>query len=370
MKMKYEYIMKKLADSLDVDYVKNCNEIERNVFFLMNLQNNYCNERTVAYYSTYFFHKSLIDNVNDLHVLNELNFKRLFYISKKEKTELNDEVDNLANEDYKNRLEPDAFIMFEMLGKKYNYFIEYKVHKNSFTYFKLANDYLKYKIYTHQTNIDTKYVYLIFDKRSDGMPSIVKDGETNPKIQYLKKKIKKAEIDKKANVFIYDRDIENKDDEKGDKILTNKEIDLLLKFDKKLSKLEELSDAVDLNSIEDYSQNVFIKNIGCLGTNVSTASALQYCYIDIKNIYNHFDLNLEYIYRKVNSLDDTNITNEEELILWAKNYFKNIINKSFEKEFNNFNKALVKGNKRKSLIFLILLENFVLIITIHILKWM
>ena len=89
-----------------------------------------------------------------------------------------------------NRCYVDGYFKIETDEENYHIFLEYKM-QNIFDYIDLAKDYLKYKLYTYNCNLNTIFGYVIF-KKEDNYPSIIEN--TNKKFCYLKKNISPQDI--------------------------------------------------------------------------------------------------------------------------------------------------------------------------------
>ena len=359
---KYYSIFKELENSLSTNYTYICNKINLNIFSVFNLFNNFCNERSVAYYSSNFFEKQLINYVNDFSLINEAAFTMKKNISPKAKKKLTSEVDNLAKKEFKNQLEPDAVVYFNYDNTDYRYFVEYKVHHNYFKYIELANDYLKYKIYTSSHPDTSAFVYIVFNKNNKKMPTILNGTNSEPQIQFLNKKITKSEIDKNANVFIYDPKIKSLNCDKPKNLedhIGYNEIKILDKIVNGMKKLTKEYSSIDYSTIPNYSEDPFVKNINCLGTNVSTANILQKYYKYISGLYLLLNENENSLIAKLNELEPKLcIDSTDKLLEWMQGYFRNFTNSTFKKEKESYNKVVINGSTRKSLILLVIIDKF------------
>ena len=360
MEIGYQNIFNKLSIFLENDYKNNANNLTTNVFEKLSLKNNFCNERTAAYASTYFMENYLKQNNWDISVINEASFRLISPVTDERKEELKKEVNEKKAKINKTLFCPDA-VFFLKKDKSYRVFIEYKVHIKEFKYIELANDYLKYKIYTDKSTISSIFVYVIFNKTIENMPSIFVKGKT-PKIQFLKRILTFSDIDDETNIFIYEKtnilSMQN-----NDKPMENKTsvapIDIINKLDEIYNTIQKAlikNENFDYESVNDYSKNIYANNIDTfLGNNVATALIIQQHYSKIENIYYELNISLDKLLNKAKIASDS-FSDEESMIKWIKKYFPNMIKIAFEKELENSNKALTNGSIRKSVILLIMIK--------------
>ena len=358
----YQSLFNELSIFLENDYKNNANNLITNVFEKLSLKNNFCNERTAAYASTYFIENYLKLNNWNISVINEASFRLISPVPDERKKELKKEVNEKKAKINKTLFCPDA-VFFLKKNELYRVFIEYKVHIKEFKYIELANDYLKYKIYTDKSTNTSIFVYVIFNKTIENMPSISIKGKT-PKIQFLKRILDVSDIDDEANIFIYEK-TNNSSTHNNDKLMENKvslaPIDITSKLDEIYNILQKAlirNENFDFESVNDYSKNIYANNINTfLGNNVATALIIQRHYSKIENIYYELNLTLDKLLNKAKSVSDS-FFDEESMIKWIKKYFPNIIKKAFEKELENSNKALTNGSIKKSVILLVMIKKY------------
>lgn len=361
MHSKYQGIFNNLEKELNYNYRFQCDKINNNIFNQLNLKNNFVNERTLAYFSTSVFEQLLNNSSLSYGVINEACFKLNRSITSSARKRYKRQVGNLSTKKYEGNLEPDTVINFEYKRIKYNYFVEYKVHKKVFKYIELANDYLKYKIYTTHAKVDTKFVYIIFNVVND-RPTILNKTDNFPKIQYLNKTISKSNIDKEANVFIYDP-IESDNLEMVDESINLedyigiKEIKILDKVVKDAEKIYLKKD-IDFDKIIDYSENDFIKNLSCLGNKVSTAKVLLRQNKGIAELMNYLNIEKEELIITANNFSKKELNDLSGLFRWMSDYISNLSKDIFQEGENSVNSVLLNTNRRKSMFVLILLEKY------------
>lgn len=152
-------------------------------------------------------------------------------------------------------------------------FVEYKV-SNVFKYLALAEDFIKYKIYTYKNEKNTAFVFVVFDKK-EIYPTILK--LKKPSYILLSRVINKAMFSKNDRVFIYIP-------RKGNDNLLFKETNRvspksMLRIQKTLNKINDLSEDVKNEDLVEgkcfkSTNNFYFSNIGALKNNVSTAKIL------------------------------------------------------------------------------------------------
>lgn len=170
-------------------------------------------------------------------------------------------------------------------GKHVKYlFVEYK-SSSYFKYLALAEDFIKYKIYTHVTEKDTAFVFLIFSKK-EKYPTILKG--MNPDYILLPKIINATMFDRDDKIFIY---IPNNKTGLLTKPIKSPSPKLLSKVVKALTKVNELAGEIkdeELVNGKCFEKNhdFYVENIGALKNNVSTAKILTSNYrLFIKPLY-------------------------------------------------------------------------------------
>lgn len=295
------------------------------------------NERTLAYFTTnilnQIFGQSCIICINEMKVT-------MPKLSSQVKDSLRKEVSIVKEKRY---WEKDVFVdsYFAVKDLYYedlnNLFVEYKL-SNKFEFVQLAQDYLKYKIYTHNSNKDNNiFAYIIF-KKEDFYPTILNN--TN-KFVLLDKCIQKNNIQKDAKIFIRLNDDKLEFDE--NKIYPSY---LLLDNINKIS--QTIESWTDLGRVQDLvNDTIFLKNIGIFKNNVAIANILVNNskkiqdlfkqalneqefknYIDDLKINSNYETPEEYDNEKIQAFLDSN-----------KNYFKH-----FESHYGNENKLQAVGN--------------------------
>ena len=360
MKKKYQMIINYLENKLSNDYVKITTELKDNIFDRLFLSHNNCAERTLAYFSNNILYEYLDKYNMEKYIMSEVQITPKIQLSETTKIMYAKKVDikKLLKKDlYNNMLVPDTVILLKNEVYNYCYFIEYKVHHGSFSYIKLAYDYLKYKVYTHYSTIDTKFVYIIFNGGSK--PTLVTLPNTEPKIQYIDDIITKNIIDKTANVFIYDYEILNDTIEENsvEDVIGIKELKKLEKIIKSLDIIENVS-SINYDEIQDLSENIYLKNIDALGKKVVNSQLMIKYYNVLKTTENTLNFTVDDLIQDANKFSEKPINDEEELYQWMINYYNNYINQMFDQVTTNNNDAISKVVKKKTMMFLITFNKF------------
>lgn len=361
MKTKYKNLAEFLEYKLCNEYTNIISTLNVNVFAKLDVKNNPCAERTLAFFSNNILEEYLHANHYDILMMSEVHIVPNIVLSNTTKS-MYAKKTGLSKISIKNKyngmMVPDTLISIKNNNETFNYFLEYKVHQNSFSYIKLAYDYLKYKIYTHNSLINTKFVYIIFNNGSK--PTIVTEPNKLPKIQFIHDIINKKMIDKTANVFIYDSNIFHDIIEKKsvDKIVGIKELNKLENIINSINIIENNCSNITYENIEDISDNVYLKNLDALGKKVVTSKLMINHYELIKNIANNLCLNVNELINNINEIDNQKIKNEEQLYKWMRDYYYNFIKLMYNQDKPRVNEAISKIVKRKSMMFLILLKKF------------
>lgn len=167
-------------------------------------------------------------------------------------------------------------------GKHIKYlFVEYKASK-IFKYILLADDYIKYKIYTNGNENNTCFAFVNFDKQPN-YPTILKSGK--PDYYLLPKAINKSMFSNDDRVFIYIPTNASQ----TNALIDNKS--KLRKTYKIINDIEKTISDIDENDIEKrlhliLNNDFYVNNIGAFKNGVTTAKVLLDNYIHfIKPIY-------------------------------------------------------------------------------------
>lgn len=162
-------------------------------------------------------------------------------------------------------------------------FVEYK-SSNVFKYVLLADDFIKYKIYTNNHENGTCFAFVNFDKNPI-YPTILKKGL--PDYILLPKILNKALFSADDRVFIY-IPRNNGDISKQLPIERNN----FKKAYRLIEEVEKIIDNIDENDIEErkhiaLNDDFYVNNIGAFKNGVTTAELLLGCYSSfISKIYN------------------------------------------------------------------------------------
>lgn len=159
-------------------------------------------ERILAFYSTIFLSKIFKDKNYKLE-----GFSSEFPILKETYKELNENQDKMdmiqrevgINKRWEKTMYVDSFFKIKKEDRPFYIFVEYKI-EDRFEYMKLAQDYLKYKIYTCYEECNTIFIYIIFDRKRgfEIVNSNIKDS-----FEYLSREIKEKKLNKMPKIFIY-----------------------------------------------------------------------------------------------------------------------------------------------------------------------
>lgn len=360
MRKKYQVAINFLENKLSTEYIKIATKMKNNIFDRLSLTHNYCAERTLAYFSNNIFIEYLNKYNIEKYIMSEVQITPNIQLSQTTKAMYAKKVGinkPLKNELYNGILVPDTVILLENELFNSCYFIEYKIHHNSFSYIKLAYDYLKYKVYTHNSTIDNKFIYIIFNHAP--IPTLITSPNIEPKIQFIDDIITKKIIDKTANVFIYDYKIISDEIEENsiDDIIGIKELINLEKVMKSLDVIEN-SSSINYDEITDLSENIYLKNINVLGKKVANSQLMIKYYKDLKQTTNDLNITVEELIKDANKYSEKPINNEKELYEWMKKYYNNYNYKMFTQVITNNNDAISKVVKRKTMMFLITFNKF------------
>ena len=151
-------------------------------------------------------------------------------------------------------------------------FVEYKVSK-LFKYVALAEDFIKYKIYTYNNEKNTAFTFVCFDNK-EYYPTILKLNK--PDYVLLSKRINKKMFTQDDRVFIYiphKTSLISVDDNRPDFL------GQLRKSHKLLERIVEVTSDLDENDISEGVQrelinNFYCENINAFKNNVATAKLL------------------------------------------------------------------------------------------------
>lgn len=210
-------------------------------------------------------------------------------------------------------------------GQQIRYlFIEYKVSK-LFKYLSLAEDYLKYKIYTYYNEDKTAFVFITFDNK-DIYPTVLKAG--SPQYVLLSKIISKSMFSKDDRIFIY---IPRKTINSNNGDISFEPV--LTKSYKVLNKISHITDKMSEEDIENklhnkLRDNFYCSNINSFKNNVLTAHIL------VSNYQN-------FIFPLFNELFTKGIIDDKEIS-------QDTLNK-MKKEFKELERTFFSDGKNKSL---------------------
>ncbi len=324
---------------------------------------NYCNERTIVYFAEKYIEEkcpNLIGNTSHF-LLNEF-FIKIKNNSLWENDDYSRFVDEVKDDKCLTNI-PDTCLYFD----NQIVFIEYKVCESSFSYIKLASDYIKYKRYSNLFSIPTRFIYLNFTKnRIDGIeiPTLKYNQNCNPKIEFLKDVLTRKDIERNARVFISEKDTH---ESKPDIILLNTN-----GFETAVDEISNNAENfLDENGDERFaktdvlSKNIFYNLKGICGSNVILSQFVRNNFVGINKLFRFF-LNNKYRYFSKDKKADNFIEQDFDDL---GDHFTNIIHKlSKLPGETRINKATYNVSYKRSYWIIYLLKHFCKINKIAILE--
>ncbi len=288
----------------------------------LSITTNCAIERTMAIVANKYVNNYLLRTTNLKFSADELQISL---------NEIIDNVDDLiadvgyeVNKDSWKNCYVDGYFEYEYDNEIHNLFIEYKM-ESKFTFAKLATDFLKYKLYTHFSNIDTSFLYIIFEK-NENYPSVLNSNLDNFVIieKYINNEIPLSKC------YFHSPGFRS---ELTPDCTTARELRIALELLTKIDKDCELLE--DFEEFDTYSEfdKIFIDQISTFNTNVFDARILKENYAYLMNV---FDISLEnglfndfnhIINFTENSFDRDEL---EKFVHDACNYKTNLINKLVE----------------------------------------
>lgn len=258
--------------------------VQKNYFD--SLTGNYAyivNERTVAAFSNYAFLKLLQSYGYDILLCsNEFPIRINNAPSFKEFDEMKEDVGETTKVNCWHNCYVDGYFLIKDFVSPNSYshvFVEYKMN-NSFVFLDLADDYLKYKVYTSRNEANTIFAYLIFDKK-ECYPTIL--NTKKPRYKIIGSKIDKASISSDTKIFIYLG--KDKIDKREDIIRkplkdASDKISDITKITSNLNNILEIERA----SISD-DKKIFVENMRYYNSKVLKSNTLKNYFYFIKNVW-------------------------------------------------------------------------------------
>lgn len=261
-----------------------------------------CNERTLSTTTNKILEEVLSSvNINPLLVVNEFEIKLKNKITDEKFEEIKSKINNkvkLKENNWKNCF-VDGYFKFNCLGNTNSHihvFIEYKM-SNTFDTLELAKDFLKYKIYTHHSDNNTIFAFVIFNK--DELYPTILNNEKQAYSIIQSESINKESI-KDSKIFIY----KESNEFKLDQILETyihldecmRDIDTYVQLEEKITK-----------NISDENK-IYIKYMKKFNTKVLLSNTIRRYYPFMKDLWekcntsNIFD-NLSYIFGEEDGSD-------------------------------------------------------------------
>lgn len=347
--MDIQKFINEYQNSLEIDYLHLFNLSESEVVSKNEFSINYCNERTIVYFTEKYLEVnlpkfSLIPNF----LFNEYNIK-LNSSSASPMLDFSSDVSGVSDGYHTNYI-PDTCMS---IGGE-TYYIEYKVCASSFSYVKMASDYLKYRHYTYDSKVNTYFIFVNFTREIVGytsLPTIRYEKTKDPKYQILSKGIKPEDIDSDARVFI----IKTNTGDKPSAILdTSDFIDIL----------DDIVDQSSLFSSNDGDEvftntnlienNIFYQSKGVCGSNVITSNFIKANFAMIDDLYKHF-MEKGFLYF-TNNLKLNDFSNED--FAESGKYFTSIVKHLNKDSREQMNDASYNITYRKSCWVIYLLKKF------------
>ena len=346
--MDIQCLINKFQLSLETEYVDIITRSEINVVSKNLFTVNYCNERSLSYFSEKFIEENFPSfGLNIDFLINE-------YLIKLEESSLSsipdfsDDIEGVKDES-KSMFIPDCCFSLN----KETYYLEFKVCSSLFSYIKLASDYLKFKHYTFNSTVPAYFIYVNFTKDMKGsihVPTIRYDMAQEPKYQFISSKLKSSDIDTNARIFIAKTEKQD-----GDYNNTNEELVRTLDEIVKNSRIFSEADGDEKFAATDpIDTNVFYSAKGVLGSKVILSNFVKN-HIDLINmLYDYFEEHASELLGpnfKLRELEYDDFVN-------ASKYFNNIIKNLTEKYESNINEASYNVSYKKSYWIIYLLKKF------------
>lgn len=273
MNEKISTIITELSNELD-SYNESSKKITGNLGGNYKFNIKFDNERSIAYFVSNkletLFRKHIDGNA---FFLNECALTTSKGFNTEEMKDIGKDIESI-NESIESEMRlkkekrkfiPDLLISTDFV----NGFIEYKC-EIKYQYIKLANDYLKYKLYTKDSTKDSFFVYIIFRKK-DG---IILDCSYEEKYKKLDETLQKSDLNEDISIYIHYKDHNNEIKDMTETIY-NERIEVLNRTENKVKELLELGDFERFNNVIDYSNCYFHQQLNKIGKNVISANIIS-----------------------------------------------------------------------------------------------
>lgn len=353
----YQMIINKVEDSL-IKYRETLQKIDLEVRPLFCFSINYKNERSVAAFITYqlleVFNSAGMKEVN---VMNEFDLRINSQITYQQQNDIDASVDQALVTVKKKKFIPDTFATFiDKTNRRVNVFIEYKIN-DSFKYLQLANDYIKFKHYTINSQEEPIFAYLLFRPNDNGLSITLKnDVFIDPKYQLIGPNIDTDTIDHQSSVFIYNSNNCGLD-------VPNEVFPVINNIQEKIQDFYNLSLHASFEDVTDYGSNIFYSNSGKFGSRVLTAHRIQKKYGEIIRLFNlvqNYHGKIEVPVNAFISLESFKSSSFDESVFIEElsKYFNNQIRHQTREDESGINNAEFYYTRKRALWIQILLQKF------------
>lgn len=320
---------------------------------------NFNNERTIATFMLGFIVSELEKlNLSDIIFYNEFDITMDNSLTETEQRDLLEEIEDVTKKESPiKKYIPDNYIYITTKDNKtYHLFIEYKIN-NKLNYIKLANDFLKFKIYTRNFQENVVFIYVVLKPIDNKKTVTLKNSLGTVEYQILNKIIEKKNIDTDKSVFIF---------ESIDFALNYQTSNLIEesvnRIDESIYRLLELEYDGSYNF--EYNDSHYIKMMGKFGPNVISSEYLRRKYIKIRTLHDELlSHKIEIIlpddtYIDIEQFDNSRSINEELFINKLADHFNYQIKKITDEHRKLIVKSEFNYTRRKSFWITILLHKF------------
>jgi len=347
-------ILDKIANNLD-NYNVLMKSLNSDIVRDFKFNINYRIERSVAHFYANVLEEEMNVHFSDVILLNEAGLNMISVLTAAESKNILHIVENNINGSLIRRriMYPDNLVVFKHFDSRAYVFVEYKVN-DSFKYFDLANDLIKYLIYTKNSTEKTFFMYVVFNP--DDYITINSSGSVI--YQVLQDKVNRFLVNFDANVFLYDVCSEEILDSRPDGIEDRGLVEKLESISKVIEitiKIERLNlTDIDVLESDNYDINPFYKNKEGFGKKVITAKVIKDNYNIIESVYkyiinNRLDLELnEDSTFDMNDIINDKVDDCDGFVESTIRYFNNQIDYHLKKRKEELNGATYNVNYRRA----------------------
>ena len=350
-------IINKLEEQIEIANI-NSTYLDKIISTQFDFSINFNNERTVAS----FLLNCIVEELNKLGLpyidfYNEFDVTMNQTISTEQAMLIEDEIEGTTlNESSVRKYVPDNYIFINKNDDFYHIFIEYKKN-NKLDYMKLANDFLKFKIYTRNYDKNVIFIYVVFKPVTNKKTITLKNIKGTVEYQLLNRSIEKKDIDKDKSIFIF-----KASDYEINSIKTKNIEQSVITIDESLRRLLDLGYE---GSYEfSFKQSPYYATMGMFGPNVIVSNHLRYNYNKILTLFNEIrreDFNVEIPKSGYINLEQfrENIQFDEKIFTRdLTKHFNSQINKITKEHADSISKSEFNFTRRKSFWITILLHKF------------